>query len=119
MALRGYADNAASTRNDRRTEYDVIARVTKDLRDKAMTAKTDFPGYAEALHRNQQLWTALMVDLSDDANPLPDDLKARLAYLADFTRHHTGKILRDNASVMPLLEINMAVMRGLKTEGPS
>ena len=119
QAMRGYADNAASTRNERRTEYEAIARITKQLRDRAVTAKRDFPAYVDALHRNQQLWTTLIVDIADEGNPLPKDLKARLAYLADFTRHHTGRILRENASVLPLLEINMAVMRGLKSEGPA
>lgn len=116
-AIRGYADNAVSTRSDRRSEYDVVARVTQGLRDTATRAKSNFPAYAEALHMNQKLWTALVVDLVDEKNPLPAELKARLVYLAEFTTQHTRKILREGASVMPLLEINLAVMRGLKTEG--
>ncbi|MEL7091358.1 MAG: flagellar biosynthesis regulator FlaF [Pseudomonadota bacterium] len=117
QALRGYAENAQSTRSERRSEYDVVARVTQGLRDAATRAKSDFPAFAEALYLNQRLWTALVVDLVDDRNPLPADLKARLVYLGEFTNHHTRKVLRDGASVMPLLEINLAVMRGLKTEG--
>jgi flagellar protein FlaF len=119
QALRGYAENAVSTRNGRRAEYEAIARVTQNLRDTAVKSKTDFPKYAEALHMNQKLWTALVVDIADAKNLLPDALKARIIYLAEFTRHHTRKILREKASVMPLLEINMAVLRGLKKEGPS
>jgi len=118
-ALRGYADNAATTRDDRRTEYSVVARVTQGLRDAAVKGKSDFPAYASALDLNQRLWTALVVDVVDKDNPLPADLKARVVYLADFTRQHTRKIFRENASVMPLLEINMAVLRGLKSEGKS
>ncbi len=119
LAVRGYAENASTTRNERRSEYDVFARVTKTLRDTATKAKTNFPAYAEALHLNQRLWTALVVDVADPENLIPDDLKARIVYLAEFTQQHSRKILRDNASVMPLLEINMAVMRGLKTEAPT
>lgn len=118
QALRGYSENAVSTRSDRRAEYDVIARITHQLRDRAVESKTNFSAYAEALHKNQQLWTTLIVDVADPENPLPSDLKARLAYLADFTTHQTRKILREKASVLPLLEINMALLRGLKTEGP-
>lgn len=117
--MRGYAENAVSTRNGRRAEYETIARVTQKLRDTAVKSKTDFPGYVEALHLNQKLWTALVVDVADAANPLPDELKARIIYLAEFTQHQTRKILREGASIMPLLEINMAVLRGLKKEGPS
>ncbi|WP_299684811.1 flagellar biosynthesis regulator FlaF [uncultured Tateyamaria sp.] len=119
LAMRGYAENAVTTRNERRSEYDVFARVTQGLRDTATKAKANFPAYAEALHLNRRLWTALVVDLADPENPIPSDLKARVLYLSEFTQHHTRKILRDGASVMPLLEINMAVMRGLKSEGPS
>ena len=116
LAMRGYAENATTTRNARRTEYDAFARVTQSLRDTAMRAKSDFPAYAAALHLNRRLWTTLVVDLTDDDNPLPAELKARLLYLSEFTQHHTRRILRDGASVMPLLEVNLAVMRGLKTE---
>ncbi|WP_299749494.1 flagellar biosynthesis regulator FlaF [uncultured Tateyamaria sp.] len=117
--MRGYTENAVSTKNGRRAEYEIIARVTQGLRDTATKAKSDFPSYAHALHDNQRLWTALVVDVVDKENPLPEDLKARIIYLAEFTRHHTKKILREKASVLPLLEINMAVLRGLKVEGPS
>ncbi|WP_299704918.1 flagellar biosynthesis regulator FlaF [uncultured Tateyamaria sp.] len=119
QAMRGYTEHAVSTKNGRRAEYEIIARVTQGLRDTAIKAKSDFPSYAHALHDNQRLWTALVVDVVDKENPLPEDLKARIIYLAEFTRHHTKKVLRKKASVLPLLEINMAVLRGLKVEGPS
>lgn len=118
QAMRGYAENSISTRSDRRAEYEIIARVTQELRDRAVHSKTNFAAFAEALHTNQRLWTAFVVDIADAENPLPKELKARIVYLAEFTRHHTRRILREKASVMPLLEINMAVLRGLKKEGP-
>lgn len=119
QALRGYAESAVSTKNGRRAEYEAVSRITQRLRNSALKSKTDFPAYAEALHLNQRLWAALVVDIADPKNPLPRELKARIIYLAEFTQHHTRKILREKASVMPLLEINMAVMRGLKKEGPA
>lgn len=115
-AIRGYAENALSTRSDRRSEYDVFAKVTRRLRDAAQTAKSDFPKYAEALHDNQRLWTALSVDVLATGNALPDPIKARILYLAEFTRVHSQKVLSEHAPVLPLLEINVAVMRGLKSE---
>ncbi|WP_189367027.1 flagellar biosynthesis regulator FlaF [Tateyamaria omphalii] len=118
QALKGYTEHATSTKSGRRSEYEVIAKVTQQLRDRAMDAKTNYAAYADALHTNQRLWTALVVDVVDDQNPLPAELKARIVYLAEFTRHHTRRILRKKASVLPLLEINMAVLRGLKQEGP-
>lgn len=119
QALRGYAENAVSTRNGRRAEYEAISQITQRLRNAATKSNADFPSYAEALHLNQRLWAALVVDVADPQNPLPGELKARIIYLAEFTQHHTRRILRKKASVLPLLEINMAVMRGLKKEGPA
>lgn len=117
QALKGYTEHATSTKSGRRSEYEVIAKVTQQLRDRAVGAKNNYPAFADALHTNQRLWTALVVDVVNDQNPLPDELKARILYLSDFTRHHTSRVLREKASVLPLLEINMAVLRGLKQEG--
>lgn len=119
QAKRGYAEHSVSTRSDRRSEYEIVARVTQELRDCAVQSKKNFAAYAEALNMNQRLWTALVVDIADTNNPLPKELKARIIYLAEFTNEHTRRILREKASVMPLLEINMAILRGLKKEGPA
>lgn len=116
-AQRGYAVNTAPTRTDRRTEYEVVAQITRRLRAAAQQGRKDFAGYAEALHDNRRLWTTLAADVADRDNGLPDSLRARVMYLAEFTAQHTSKVLQKQASVMPLLEINMAVLRGLKGEG--
>lgn len=49
-------------------------------------------------------------------NGLPQDLRARLFYLYQFTEHHSGKVLADQGSVDVLIDINTAVMRGLRGE---
>ncbi len=118
-AIRGYGANATSTMSDRRSEYETFARVTKRMRDTSVRAKTEFPRYAEALYDNQRLWTALAVDVFDEGNGLPEALRAQIVFLADFTRIHTRKILAKEASIVPLLEINIAVMRGLNGNGGS
>ena len=41
----------------------------------------------------------------------------RIFYLAEFTEQHSSQVLGDNATVEPLLEINMAVLRGLRQIG--
>ncbi len=116
-AQRGYSASAATTQTDRRAEYDLIARLTHRLRATAVKAKGSYPEYAQALHDNRKLWNTLAVDVADKDNGLPSQLKAQVFYLAEFTAQHTTKILKDGAPIMPLLEINMAVLRGLKTEG--
>ena len=116
-AHRGYSDSAATTQTGRRAEYDLIARLTHRLRATALVGSDNFTEYVQALHDNRKLWTTLAIDVADKKNGLPEQLKAQIFYLAEFTTQHTSKILRDGASIMPLLEINMAVLRGLKTEG--
>lgn len=95
----------------------MIARLTHRMRATAVSAKERYPEYAQALHDNRKLWNTLAIDVADKENGLPSQLKAQVFYLAEFTVQHTSKILKDGASVMPLLEINMAVLRGLKSEG--
>lgn len=77
----------------------------------------DYPSLASALHENNRLWMAFAIDVANPDNLLPDDLRARIVYLADFTRQHTHKVLQKNETAVPLIEINAAIMRGLKQEG--
>lgn len=114
MAQRAYAPSSASIRTPRGTEYEVIARVTHRLKSAAENGTGNFAALAESLHENRTLWTALAVDVADENNALPTELKARIFYLAEFTNHHTSKVLANEATVEPLLEINTAILRGLQ-----
>ena len=116
LAQRAYAPTNVSTRSDRSIEYDVIARIT--ARMKAAIVAESFPKLLEALHDNRKLWRTLAIDVADDQNQLPADLRARIFYLAEFTDHQTNRVLREKDSAVPLLEVNMAILRGLKQEGP-
>tara|TARA_R110000850_G_scaffold667_2_gene3972 strand:+ start:64 stop:417 length:354 start_codon:yes stop_codon:yes gene_type:complete len=112
LAQRGYAPNAAPLKSARKAEYDVIARITSRLRS-AIEAK-DFPKLIHAMHENRTLWRKLAIDVASPENLLPDDLRARLIYLAEFTEHHSRRVLRREVSATPLVEINTAILRGLK-----
>jgi flagellar protein FlaF len=69
------------------------------------------------LQENRRLWVTLAAAVADNDNALPTDLRARLFYLAEFTEAHSKKVLRGTAPVAPLIEVNTAVMRGLRKEG--
>lgn len=112
MAQRAYAPTAAPTRSERSIEYDVIARITYRLK-KAIEQK-EFRILLEALHENRKLWRTLGINVADPGNLLPEDLRARILYLAEFTDHHTSKVIRKEATAVPLLEVNTAILRGLK-----
>lgn len=115
QAKSAYAPATAPTRTARSAEYEVIARISHRLK-KAIQGD-DFPALAEALYENNKLWMALAIDAIDENNLLPDELRARIVYLADFTRQHTHKVLNKTETAVPLLEINAMILGGLKPEG--
>lgn len=112
QAQRAYAPTEAPTKTARSAEYDVIGRISSRI--KRAIQKDDFPALVAALHENNQLWMALAIDVANPNNLLPDELRARIVYLAEFTRQHSQKVMRKNESAIPLLEINSAILKGLK-----
>ena len=60
-------------------EADIMARVTREM--EAIREDTG-PARVKALHRNLQLWIALSADLLDDANKLPEQVRASLLSLS-------------------------------------
>ncbi len=112
-AEHAYGAQSAAARTPRGVEYAVLSQITRRLKSAGENRQTDFPALAEALHENRGLWTALAANVADEGNALPSDLRARLIYLAEFTFHHTSRVLAREAEVRPLIEVNAAVMRGL------
>lgn len=117
LAQRAYAPTAAPTKSHRSVEYEVIARITFRLKQAIEADK--FPQLLEALHENRKLWRTLAVEVADDNNLLPSELRARIFYLAEFTDIHTSKVIAKQATPVALLEINTAILRGLKQTGAS
>nr|WP_221235500.1 flagellar biosynthesis regulator FlaF [Sagittula marina] len=111
--MRAYAQNARTTQTPRGTEYELIARVTHRIKAAAEAGPMQYPKLVEALSDNQRLWTALAVDVADDRNQLPQELRARIFYLAEFVQLQTSKVLTRKGRITPLLEINAAILKGL------
>jgi len=115
MAHRAYAPGNDAIRTPRSVEFEVMARITHRLK-KAIVSREKQP-LIEAMHENRMLWNKFAADVASDGNQLPEDLRARIFFLAEFTRQHTSKVLRDEATAVPLLEINAVILSGLRTEG--
>ena len=113
-AHQGYASAAAPTRSPSAIEYEVLARITRRLKIAAEQGPSGFPALASALHDNKRLWNAFAIDVADPANKLPEALRARLFYLAEFTHAHSRDVLARKASAGPLIEINLSILRGLR-----
>ena len=73
-----------------------------------------FPVLAAAVADNQRLWGALAEDLMSDANRLPAPLRAQLISLAEFVRRHSLAVLGGRAKLSALIDINTAIMKGLR-----
>lgn len=117
LAQTAYSSQAAPVRTARSTEYEVFGKITRRIRDAAARDPGDFSALVEALHDNRRFWTLLALDVSGNENDLPDDLRARILYLREFTQIHTSKVLARAARPDILIEINTAVMRGLRGQG--
>ncbi|WP_246036048.1 flagellar biosynthesis regulator FlaF [Aliishimia ponticola] len=115
MAHRAYASTAETVRTPRSVEFQVIARITHRL--KSAIQSKDRRKLIEAMHENRLLWNTLAADVASPQNGLPDDLKARIFYLAEFTVQHTRKVLKNEDNAVALLEINAAILGGLQHEG--
>ncbi|SES72987.1 flagellar biosynthesis regulator FlaF [Oceanicella actignis] len=109
-----YGNAQTGLRTPRQDEYRVFAQVTSRISDAAERGKEAFPDLARALYDNNRLWAALAADVLLDSNPLPVDLRARIFNLAEFTRQHTLRVLAGDADPAVLVDINTAVMRGLR-----
>lgn len=110
-AYQGYI--AAATKSAKDSEIEIILETTRRLRRANDTRNRDFPNFAAALQDNRKLWTILASDVASSGNGLPEDLRARIFFLGEFTQAFTRRALQDTLSADPLIEINLAVLRGL------
>ena len=118
LAQRAYSDPSHATRTPRGVEYEAFARATRRMVEAANLGPSGFATLAEALHENRRLWLILAGDVAGADNALPPELRARIFYLAEFTRVHSSKVLKAEATVEPLVENNALIMRGLHQKGP-
>lgn len=116
-AQAAYARPEAPQRNPRALEYDLLARATKALASANSNKISGFQSLVAALDENQRLWSTLAADVAEAENGLPQKLRAQLFYLYEFTVRHSNAVRKNGASVEVLIDINTAVMRGLRGQG--
>ena len=115
MARTAYSPVNAAVRTPQSREHEAFVRVTRRLKA-ADRPGVPYPELVEALHDNRRLWTYVATSVADSDNALPADLRARLFYLAEFTDVQTRRILRGEAGTAVLVEVNSAIMRGLRMQ---
>lgn len=113
-AQKAYSRPDAPVRTPRGIEYDLLARATQRLSASFARREQDFPTFVAALNDNTMIWSTLAADVVDPGNGLPTKLRAQLFYLYRFTAEHSRAVLDGRAGVQVLIDINTAVMRGLR-----
>lgn len=111
LAKSAYSPVVAPFRSAQSNEYEAFAKVTSALKRAHTPAET-----GEAVHDNRALWVVLAADVCDPDNGLPQPLRASIFYLSEFTAVHSRKVLKGTAKIDALLDINAAVMAGLRQQ---
>lgn len=120
LAQQAYSSVSSSTRTERDIEYRLIAQVSHRMRAAAKNKNpANYSKLISALNDNVKLWTQLAIDVSSSENGLPQELRARIFYLAEFVQQHTQKVMAKEAGIAVLLQINAAVLKGLSGRGAS
>lgn len=112
MTIGTYKSTQTAAEDPRAREYRLFIQVTAAIED---AVANDELGTAlgHALHENRRLWNALMADLSEDGNMLPDDLKAQIISLGIWVNRHSSAVLKGDAAVRPLIDVNRIIIQGL------
>ncbi|MBT3333021.1 MAG: flagellar biosynthesis regulator FlaF [Rhodospirillaceae bacterium] len=111
MSLHSYTVAQNTTENPRQTEYRLFAQVTRSLLEcKGEDSKSLL---AKSIHWNRRLWLALQADCALENNLLPDETRAGIISLAIWVDKHSRKVLRGEAEIEPLIDVNRSIMEGL------
>ncbi|MBD3769938.1 MAG: flagellar biosynthesis regulator FlaF [Rhodobacterales bacterium] len=113
MAFKAYGEVTQRTAGEKDIELALFRQITDALKQVSEAEDVQPTDWAEAIHRNQQLWTTIAIDLLHPGNALPDELKRSLLYLAEFVRQSSMKIMAGEGEIADLIEVNQSIMNGL------
>jgi flagellar biosynthesis regulator FlaF len=112
-AAAAYGSVIRETDSPRDIEYRVLARATEQL-SRATGATPS--ALAEAVHDNRTIWMAFATDLAHPDNAWHDEGKARMISLAGWVIAESERVMAGARSPDALIDINRAVMLGLRPE---
>ena len=112
--IEAYAQTQKSSMPPREVEAMAFTKAAIMLQD-AKKDLDDYDTYAAALKFNQLLWTIIQADIIDEANQLPDQLKANILSLSIFVDKQTVTALSDTDAqhLDSLIDINKNLAEGL------
>jgi len=113
MTLRAYQTTQRAAETPREIEYRLFGQVTGALID-AHKSQADSGTLVDAIDWNRRLWRALAADCGSDTNQLSREVRAKIVSLSLFINKYSKQVMRNGASVEPLIEINRSIMEGLR-----
>ena len=116
MSINCYARVQDTSEDPRATEYRALGFVTGKLIE---AKEKGGRALIEALYANQNLWTLFQADLAHPGNALPQEVRAQLLSLSLWVQRFTSKVMRDEANIEALIDVNKAIMDGLKPQAAS
>lgn len=117
MSLRAYQQAAQRAEQPRDIEYRLLGDVTRALMDAAKLDPKDFAGRIDALDWNRRVWAALANDCASEGNALPQAVRAQIISISIWVSRHTSAVMRCEAEIEPLIDINRTIMQGLAAAG--
>jgi flagellar biosynthesis activator protein FlaF len=111
MSVAAYQKANQNTEDPRLTEYRAFALFTRAMEE---VGEEDHVGRVKAVANNRQLWLTLQRDLTSEGNALPLALKGQLLSIAIWVGRYSGKAMRGEADLSPLITVNKQIMEGLK-----
>ena len=113
MSVRAYQQAAQRAEPPRDLEYRLLGQVTRALMDAAALDPKDFAGRIDALDWNRRVWAALANDCASPTNSLPPAVRAQIISLSIWVGRHTSAVMRREAEIDALIDVNRAIMQGL------
>jgi len=113
MSVLAYQQAAQRAEPPRDLEYRLLGQVTRALMDAARLDAKDFTGRIDALDWNRRVWSALALDCASAQNALPEPVRAQIISLSIWVGRHTSAVMRREAEIEPLVDVNRAIMQGL------
>jgi flagellar protein FlaF len=113
MSLRAYQQAAQRSETPRDAEYRLFAQVTRALMDVQAKPRDDVAAWIDVLHWNRRVWATLADDCSSPSNALPEATRAHIISLSLFVHRHTSHVMRREADIEALIDINRMMMQGL------
>ncbi|MEH6489127.1 flagellar biosynthesis regulator FlaF [Hyphomonas oceanitis] len=113
LAYRAYGEVQQRTAGAKEIELSLFRQITEALESVAQLETPPLEAWADALYRNQQLWTIIATDLIGPGNTLPEETKNNLISLSQFVRQCSNRVLAGNDGMADLIDINKSIIAGL------